>query len=366
MAIDLTGAGRHTTGVAYYSLSAARAVALAGGPKVDVSVLRHYSLRRPGAVLEHRDLRSRWAPWPREALHRLPALDERTRFRPDRPVEVFHASETVLRPVSAGAVVVTVHDLGALRGIVPPGGADLPRTRRLFAEALERADAVLVVSEAARRDLEAVFPRQAGRARVVYPAPLPAVPRPVPGCPEPFVAFVGATNGRKDLDVLLRAVARLRHRGEWPADLALVLAGPAGDAEGDLARLAAELGLGELLRRLGYLPDDGAVEWLIRHARCFAYPGRHEGFGFPAVRAMAGRVPVVACAAGAIPEVTAGAAALFDPGDDAGLAEVLGTVLHDGEARERMGAAGAERAAAFRPEAFGAGLLEVYREVVGA
>jgi glycosyltransferase involved in cell wall biosynthesis len=277
---------------------------------------------------------------------------------------VFHATETALRPVAATAVVATVHDMGALRGVVPAGGADLERARVVFGRALGRADVVLAVSQAALDDLVHAFPEHAGRARVVYPALIPTEPVAVPACRGAYVAFVGATNRRKDLDVLLHGVALLREAGEWPGGVSLVVAGPAGDFEAGLLRLSNGLGISDLVRRIGYLPSDGAVEDVIRHAVCFAYPGRHEGFGFPALRAMAAGVPVVACASAAIPEVTAGAAALFPPGDSEALAAQLGRLLNEPAARDRAAAAGRERAKAFSLRRFGEELLSAYGEAL--
>lgn len=363
VAIDATGTARHTTGIGYYSVAAARAVMLVSGG-VSVSVLRQCSLARPASLLEHPDLRSRWALWPREALHRLPALAERVRYHPDKAVDVFHATETVLRSVRATAVIATVHDLGALRGVVQAAAEDVARARAAFEPALDRANSILTVSAASARDLAAVFPQYAGKVRVVYPGVIPVVPVAVPRCPRTYVAFVGATNRRKHLDVLVQAVSHLYERGEWPSGLRVVLAGPPGDFEGALLALARAMGVASLVERIGYLNSDGAVEWVIRHAVCCVYPGPHEGFGFPAVRAMAGGVPVVASAGGAMPEVTAGAARLFPPGDHVRLAEAVGEVLHDQQIRERLIRDGLIRAQAFSLRAFGSGLMTAYAQAL--
>ena len=118
------------------------------GERARVSILRLYSLARPTAGCEHADVYSRRAAWPREALDRLPALAMRTRYRPDAPVDVFHATETLLRPIRATAVVATIHDLGALRRLVPAAGEALVRARAAFDAGLERADCILTFSAA--------------------------------------------------------------------------------------------------------------------------------------------------------------------------------------------------------------------------
>ena len=97
--------------------------------------------------------------------------------------------------------------------------------------------------------------------------------------------------------------------------------------------------------RTGYLPD-GAVPALLRQASVVAYPAFEEGFGLPALEALACGAPLVTTEGTAMAEVARGAALLVPPGDVGALAEALGTALDEGRhsARRAQGiAVAAER-----------------------
>ena len=93
----------------------------------------------------------------------------------------------------------------------------------------------------------------------------------------------------------------------------------------------------------------------------FAFPSLYEGFGFPPLEAMAVGVPVVATAAGAVPEVVGDAAELVPAGDVEALAGALARVVDDGPVRDRLVAAGRDRAATFTWAAAADSLIELYR-----
>jgi glycosyltransferase involved in cell wall biosynthesis len=96
------------------------------------------------------------------------------------------------------------------------------------------------------------------------------------------------------------------------------------------------------VRRLGYV-QEADLPALYAHAEALVMPSLYEGFGLPCVEAMASGTPVVAADRAALPEACGGAALLVDPDDpDAFAAALLEAV---GPARERLVAAGRERAA---------------------
>ncbi len=99
-------------------------------------------------------------------------------------------------------------------------------------------------------------------------------------------------------------------------------------------------------RFLGFVPDDDLAA-LYRHAAWFVFPSLYEGFGLPAVEAMANGCPVLAARAASIPEVCGDAALYFDPLDPASLADALRTAAADPGLRGRLVAAGRERLARY-------------------
>ena len=110
----------------------------------------------------------------------------------------------------------------------------------------------------------------------------------------------------------------------------------------------------------GHVPQEELAA-LYRGAACLVFPSRYEGFGLPALEAMASGTPVVATRAGALPEVTGDAAILVDDRSPAALAGGIERALAD---RERLVAAGLARAAGFTWAETARRTLEVYRSLL--
>jgi glycosyltransferase involved in cell wall biosynthesis len=176
-----------------------------------------------------------------------------------------------------------------------------------------RADRVVAVSDASARDVARLLRRT---ARVVYPEiPLPcadqcaaaadatAVTAAAAVPAGPYYVYNGGTDPRKNVPMLLRALA-LVHR-ELPGTR-LVMLGP--DYAG-FDRLISRLGIDEHVLRPGYVPEAIKAE-IIRGSVALVYPSRLEGFGLPVVEAMAAGVPVVSGTGGALAEV-GGRAAIY-------------------------------------------------------
>jgi glycosyltransferase involved in cell wall biosynthesis len=112
-------------------------------------------------------------------------------------------------------------------------------------------------------------------------------------------------------------------------------------------------------------PTDPEVRRLVASARVLVHPARSEGFGYPALEAMAAGVPVVAAAAGALPEVVGDAGILVPPGDPAALAAAVARAAADGPERAALVERGRRRAHAFPPRDVASRLLAVLRAAAG-
>jgi glycosyltransferase involved in cell wall biosynthesis len=196
--------------------------------------------------------------------------------------------------------------------------------------------------------------REAGRARH---APVDT------GKPAPIL-FPGAPTARKNLPVLLQAMA-LAEPGGSLAAARLEISGALADEFPSHAALIRQLGLEDRVRWLGQVPSTDLAE-LVAAASAVVYPSRYEGFGLPAIEAMAAGTPLVTSNAACLPEVVGDGGLLVDPDDAAGLRDALEAVLGDADMRARLSAAGRRRAAAFTWERCADLTVEAYRSALGS
>jgi glycosyltransferase involved in cell wall biosynthesis len=163
------------------------------------------------------------------------------------------------------------------------------------------------------------------------------------GITPPFVAFVGTIEPRKNVAALVHAFARVSC--DRPA-LRLVVAGSDGWGARAVREAISASGVATRIVRPGYL-DNGTVPALFRRAEVVAYPSFEEGFGLPALEALACGAPVVTTAGSALGEVAGDAALLTPPDDPGALADAVASILDDPAVAARLRTAGPQRAAAF-------------------
>jgi glycosyltransferase involved in cell wall biosynthesis len=219
-----------------------------------------------------------------------------------------------------------------------------------------RADRVLAISELTKRDLVELY--GIAEEKIVV-TPLAADPAFGPDGPSPdgapYALFVGALQPRKEPTAAIEGLALLSDDS-----LRLVLVGPDKGGRAAAERAVAEFGLADRVELRGHVPQDELAA-LYRGAACLVFPSRYEGFGLPVLEAMASGTPVVATAAGAIPEVAGDAAILVEEHNPAALAGGIERAIAD---RERLRAAGLERAAGYSWETTARRTLDVYRELL--
>jgi len=176
---------------------------------------------------------------------------------------------------------------------------------------------------------------------------------------QPVVAYVGRLEPYKGVDTLLRAAVS---RPDWRVELT-----GDGPQRADLEALAAELGIVDRVRFLGFAQGEELAD-RYRRADVVAvpsipWPGWLEQFCRVAVEAMASGVPVVASRSGAIPDVVADAGILVPPGDPDALREALDEALQPARWKA-LRDAGLRRSREFTWERVAEQLLALYREVV--
>lgn len=213
--------------------------------------------------------------------------------------------------------------------------------RRRYEETARLADLMLAISEYTRQEMQQYLSVGPARVRVTLLAaddmPPPAAGTCAPlerlRLDGPFFLTVGAQEARKNLPALYAAMDRLHARGERAS---LVQCGPS-------ARAPAR----PWLHHLGYV-SDGELSQLYQRATALVFPSRYEGFGLPALEAMAAGGRVICANATSLPEVVGDAALLFEWNDVGALESQLLRMLHDAPLRERLTREGEQQAARFR------------------
>jgi len=350
---------REKTGVGYYAWHLIRRL-----PEVDpettyVAWYVHVRtvLQRPRHFDDVRlpNLRERGVVYPSRLLERtarrgFPRIEWFGRF------DVLFGTNFVPPPTRASRVVVTVHDL-AFRRYPETAPQAVAWWRRALERTLRDATRVIVPSSATRDDLLELYEVEPERVAViplavdreVFRPPSPervAAVRERFGIDGPYLLALGRT-ARKNLPRLLLAFAAI------PADLRpkLVVAG-APPWSPDRVDAALQT-LGELppevradVAFVGYVTDEQKVA-LLGGALALAYPSLAEGFGFPALEAMACGTPVVASGVSSLPELVGAAGVLVDPLEPDSIAEGIVRVIEDEALRARLREAGLARAAEF-------------------
>ena len=270
--------------------------------------------------------------------------------------------------------VVTIHDLTFVDRPEWHQPAKAAFFRRAIRAAAVGADALVAVSQTTAERLRALFEPRApvfviphgvdhGRLR---PSPAGSDPSAEDaeslarlGVKEPYVAFVGTLEPRKDVPGLIRAFDRVAPA--HPA-LSLVLAGASGWGRASIDAALAVSPHRDRIRLCGWVGETDKPA-LLRRAAVVAYPSLEEGFGLPALEALACGVPLVTTRGTSMEEVVGRAALLVEPGDVDSLSEALSAALAGGPDTERRRRDGLAVAARYTWAASAEAHLSVYRSV---
>ncbi len=285
-------------------------------------------------------------------------------------LDVLHCPVNVLPTVLSCPAVLTIHDLTFLRY---PERFRPERQRYLAALtgfSARRARRIMTDSANTKQDVSELLNVPPERIEVVYPGVDEGFQPPAEedlaefrrrkGLPGEFILYVGTLEPRKNLEMLVRAYALLLGQGlrRWP----LVIGGGRGwmfDA------MFAEVERNNLVDQVvfpGYIDSRELPLWYAA-ASVFVYPSLYEGFGLPALEAMACGTPVIVSNASSLPEVVGDAGAQVDPHRADDLAATLAEVLQSKAKREQMAAAGLTRAASFTWDKAADQITRVYRQV---
>ena len=239
-------------------------------------------------------------------------------------LDLFHAPHYIV-PFTRVPVVVTIHDLIHLRHRNPLAPL---YARQMMRRAVRKSRRVLTVSATVKREIVETFGCAEYHVVVTPNGVSPAFSAHGPAAEGRYFLYVGNDKPHKNVDVLVDAIAKA-------GDATLVLTGAPFDRFRGRERVIIS----------GFV-DDAELAALYRGAIALVMPSREEGFGLPALEAMASGCAVITSNAPALVEIS-GDAALHVAPDAASLADAMRRVASDESLRRTLASRGIERAKTF-------------------
>jgi glycosyltransferase involved in cell wall biosynthesis len=285
----------------------------------------------------------------------------------DARADLYHAIEFGQPLRTRLPVVVTVHDL--IPFVMPRDYPWVRRARLLGLRLLPRADAVIAVSEATRRDVLRLTRTSPKRITVIPEGISPVFRAASPESVEAlrarlridrkFLLAVGTFDPRKRIAVLADVVRQVRR----DHDVVLVIAGDQGTFADAVLNTLSRAGLADHSRVIGHVSTEDLVT-LYTGAACLVFTSAYEGFGLPPLEAMACGTPAVVFDNSSLPEVSGTAAEVVPDGDARLMATAIARLLDDPGEHERRRVAGLAWAATFTWGRAAAKTLDLYRAAI--
>ena len=302
--------------------------------------------------------------------------------------DLFHIPHYQVPAFMPKPYVVTVHDLSALLFPLVESWRNHLRMYQVR-RGLLRADRVIAVSGATRRDVENLLGVAPERTRLIYNAPDPrflerstaadahaAGPDAYQRYRErileryqihyPFVLYAGNIRPQKNVPRLVEAFAVLKGElSDYPhfGDLRLIIIGDEITRYPAVRLAVMQSRVDDVVRFLGFVPID-TLYVFYEAASAFAFPSLYEGFGLPPLEAMAVGTPVVTSNVSSLPEVVGDAAVVVNPENVFDIARGIRDALLDEELRTALIAKGYQQAKRFNWDKTARQVLETYREVL--
>jgi len=269
---------------------------------------------------------------------------------------------------SASPFVITIHDLVRHYSLSPTH----PRSPRealllqLDKIGFKKASHIIAISESTKKDIIDHAGISGDRISTIYQGVDHEVyyPRKARISGSGYVLFVGAEEPRKNFIILLEAFSILK-KAEGFESLKLIGIGHTRDEKYRRAVLEAidRLGLRDHVVSIDYLLNGEELATYYSNAACFVLPSLYEGFGLPALEAMACGCPVITSNTTSLPEVVGDAGILVDPYNIQGLADALKLVLTNSGFRQEMVEKGLAQAKKFTWEKTAQETLKVYEKL---
>lgn len=270
-----------------------------------------------------------------------------------RDIDVFFAPAHYTPFLCPAPIVVTIHDLSFFYFPEEFLKKDLYTLTRWTKRSVQKARAVICVSETTKKDVLKFYQVAGEQIHVVYNGfethgskktqRASSVIKRYRLKNKEYVLYVGTVQPRKNIGVLIDAFDLVR--SAYPA-LKLVIAGKKGWLYDDIMQKVAASRHAKNITLTGFVEDED-LRALYQHAFCLVHPSLYEGFGLPLLEAMFYRCPVISSFASSLPEVGSDACLYFDPKDTADLAEKTITLLKEPDLRKELIRKGSQRVRSF-------------------
>ena len=306
--------------------------------------------------------------------HRLNVPVPRVEWLTGGNVDLFHATDFVMAPVSARRKLLTVHDLAFMR--YPQ--AAMPSLHHyldvVVPRSINRADHLIADSRNTARDLETTWPHLEGRISVVQGAvdtgafrrvsdgeALQAVRQKYAIGDRPYIFALSTLEPRKNYPRLVRAFDAARRDSGLPHRL--VIGGKKGWLYDEIFATVRELGVEQEVHFPGFV-DDADLAALYSGAEFFAYPSLYEGFGLPILEAMACGTPVLTSDNSCLPEAGGEGALYIEAESVESIADGISCLATQPDLRAGLAAAGEVHARSFTWSRSLDQLLEAYERAL--
>lgn len=287
------------------------------------------------------------------------------------PIDIFHSPYELLPKIKKARSVATVHDVTFLKypEYLDSGFVNL-LTRRLN-HIKENADRIITVSNNTKKELIALSGIPSERITVI-PEGVDGRFQPMEdkkkiedtvrgyNISENYILFVGAADEDKNLVRLSEAFTQLIREYK---DLKLVFAGNIGWGYRQLQEKIKNLKIDNHLIFTGYVPDSD-LPALYNGARILVIPSIHEGFGLPALEAMACGTPVLSSNTSSLPEVVGDAAVQVNPFNIDEIADGLKHLMEDEALKQACINKGFIQARQFSWESAAEKVINLYKELI--
>lgn len=274
-----------------------------------------------------------------------------------------------LVPIKA-PFITTIHDLTFYRYPKTFTNKSRKIKQMLTPISINRASAIIAVSESTKKDILEYFPQAEGKVKVIYPGKpdfkkiedktyIEYVKK-IYGIEGNYILSVGTLEPRKNIISLLKAFVKVHRKIK---DMKLVLVGSKGWLYEEVFTKVNNMEIRDNIVYTGYV-EQQHMSVLYSGAEVFVYPSIYEGFGLPPLEAMSCGVPVVVSNTSSLPEVVGGAGAYCNPHDIDSISGAILSILNSDEIRKDLIYKGLKQCEKFSWEKTADNVIDLYRQIL--